>query len=103
MNCNGQTCKQEEFRVVLVLPCTRMVLVEQHGETRRLPRISMSRLARTAERITELLSLRMKWAVRSFVIDILPSSNELPPCAVVEGEVVRLEARISWICIGSGK
>jgi hypothetical protein len=59
-----------------------MVLVEQHGETRRLPRISIPRWARTAEQLTKALQVR--WTVRSIVIDLLPQSYDLPQCAVVE-------------------
>jgi hypothetical protein len=82
MNFTGQLAEQEQFRVVLILPWSQMVLVEQHGETRRLPRISIPRWARTAEQLTKALQVR--WTVRSIVIDLLPQSYDLPQCAVVE-------------------
>lgn len=82
MSFTGQLAEQEQFRVVLILPWSQMVLVEQHGETRRLPRISIPRWTRTAEQLTKALQVR--WTVRSIVIDLLPRSYDLPQCAVVE-------------------
>ena len=82
MAINGQLAEQEEFRVVVVFPWSQMVLVEQHGEHRQLPRINICKWTRTAEQLREVL--QVKWGVQSIVIDLLPKSHELPPCAVIE-------------------
>ena len=82
MNFTEQLVEQEEFRVVLVLPYSPMVLVERYDETYHLPRISILKRRRTAEQLSE--TIRKKWGVRTIVIDLLPKSHELPPCAVVE-------------------
>ncbi len=82
MSVKGQNAKQEEFRVALVLPWLRMVLVEKHGESNRLPRISIPKQFRVAEQLSGVL--QANWAVRSIVLDLLPHSRELPSCAVIE-------------------
>jgi Phosphotransferase enzyme family len=82
MNFTEQLVEQEEFRVVLVSPYSQMVLVERYDETHHLPRISILKRRRTAEQLSEIIL--EKWGVRSIVIDLLPKSHELPPCAVVE-------------------
>ncbi|WP_158822477.1 phosphotransferase [Granulicella sp. S156] len=90
MSVNGQNAEQEEFRVALVLPWSRMVLVDKHGETNRLPRISIPKQFRVAEQLTGVL--QAIWAVRLIVLDLLPKSEELPSCAVIE--VRGLESRV---------
>jgi hypothetical protein len=82
MNFTEQLAEQEEFRVVLVLPWSQMVLVERHHEAYQLPRISIRKRTRTAEQLAEALQAR--WGVRSNMIDLLPKSHDLPPCAVIE-------------------
>jgi hypothetical protein len=82
MSFNGQTVEQEEFRVVLILPWSQMVLAELHGETLQLLRVDIPRWTRTAQQLCEVL--REKWNVRSIVIDLLPGSQNLPRCAVIE-------------------
>jgi len=82
MNFTEQLVEQEEFRVVLISPYSQMVLAERYDGTYHLPRIRILKLMRTAEQLSEIT--RKKWGVRSIVIDLLPKSHELPPCAVVE-------------------
>jgi hypothetical protein len=82
MNFTEQLVEQAEFRVVMVLRYSRMLLVERYGETHHLPRIRILNRRRTAEQLSEVIL--KKWGVRSIVIDLLPKSHELPSCAVVE-------------------
>jgi hypothetical protein len=82
MNFNGQLDELEQFRVVLIFSRTQKVLVEGHGERRQLPRVNIRRWSRPAEQLSA--TLRAKWGMQSILIDLLPKSHELPPCAVIE-------------------
>jgi hypothetical protein len=82
MNFTEQLVEQEEFRVVLVSQYSQMLLVERYGETHHLPRLRILKHRRTTEQLLEII--RKRWGVRSIVIDFLPKSHELPPCAVIE-------------------
>jgi hypothetical protein len=82
MTVNEDFIEQEEFRIVLVLPWLQIVLVEHRDHVYRLPRISIPRWIRVAAQLTE--AILTKWAVRSIVVDLLPRSDDLSQCAVVE-------------------
>jgi hypothetical protein len=82
MNVNEQHAEQEEFRLVAVLPWSQMLLAEYQGHTRRLPRVKIFKWSRTAQQLSA--TLHKKWGLRSIIIDLLPSSDDLPRCAVVE-------------------
>jgi hypothetical protein len=82
MISNGQLDELEQFRVVLIFSWTQKVLVEEYGERRQLPRVNIRRWTRPAEQLSA--TLRAKWGVQSILIDLLPKSDELPPCAVIE-------------------
>lgn len=77
-----QLVEQDQYRIVLVLPQSKMVLAERHGETLRLPSVKIPRWARPAEQLTK--AIRERWNLPAIVIDHLPTERGLPPCAVVE-------------------
>ena len=70
------------YRVVLVLPRSKMVLAERHNEILRLPRIRIPQWTRIAEQLTN--EFLKAWNVRSVLIDVLPGALEIPRCAVIE-------------------
>jgi hypothetical protein len=78
----GHNVEQEEFRVVLVSPSSRMVLIETHETSYRLPRISIHKRSRHAEQLNEIL--HAKWNLRTIVLDFLPASEGSGPGAVIE-------------------
>jgi hypothetical protein len=82
MSINEQQAEFEEFRLVLILPRSKMALVQLDHETHRLPRMNIPKWCRRAEQLGK--AIRAKWGVQSIVIDILPEAPELTPCAVVE-------------------
>jgi hypothetical protein len=77
-----QLVRSDQYRVVLILPWSKMVLAERHGESLWLPRIDIPPWTRTAEQLTNMLLTN--WNVRSIVVDVLPGSQEISRCAVVE-------------------
>jgi hypothetical protein len=77
-----QLAEQEQYRIALVLSGPKQVLVEPHGGTVRLPRISIPRWTRVADQLTN--AIRNKWCLGSIMIDLLPGSQETPACAVIE-------------------
>jgi hypothetical protein len=77
-----QPVEQEQYRVLLMLPTSKMALVENHGGSLRLPRIGIPRWTRVGEELAE--AVRTKWGVRSIVIDFLPEPPDIPKCAVME-------------------
>jgi hypothetical protein len=78
----GQQIEFEEFRLVLILSWSDMVLIELKDGAHRLPRVCIPKWTRTARQLGE--TILKKWGVRSIVIDVLPGSRDLPPCAVIE-------------------
>jgi hypothetical protein len=80
MSFDGQ--EQEQFRLILVLPQSQMILAERYGETLRLPQAQIPRRTRTAQQLCA--ALWKKWAMRSIVIDLLQGSAKLSRCAVIE-------------------
>lgn len=82
MNMNGQHIDQEEFRIVLVLPWSGLVLASDDGFVFRIPRLSVPRRSRLAQRLCEAVEAR--WHIKTFLIDLLAPSEHLPPCAVME-------------------
>jgi hypothetical protein len=77
-----QLAEKVQYRIAIVLPRSKMVLAERHGETLRLPRVEILRWARPAEQLAR--AIRERWNLPSIVIDRLPAQSDLPPCAVVE-------------------
>lgn len=77
-----QLVEQDQYRIVLVLPQSKMVLAERHGETLRLPSVKIPRWARPAEQLTK--AIRERWNLPAIVIDRLPAEVDSLPCAMVE-------------------
>jgi len=78
-----QLVEQVQYRIALVLPGSRRVLVQPRDGSPQLPRISVPRWTRVAEQLT--MAIRHKWCLKSSVmIEILPGSQETPACAVIE-------------------
>ena len=77
-----QVAEQEQYRIALVLPHSKRVLVESRDGSPWLPRISIPRWTRVAEQLTK--AVRDKWCFGSILIDVLPCSQEAPACAVIE-------------------
>ncbi len=82
MNVNDQHVEQEEFRVVLVLPWSGLILAERHGNSLPLPRIIITSRARLAYQFEE--TARQRWNTAIVVIDILLGESNVSPCAVIE-------------------
>lgn len=77
-----QLAEQDQYRIALILPQSRAVLVEPHGGGLRLPHISIPKWSRVAEQLSK--AIRHKWGYGAVMIDSLPSSQETPACAVIE-------------------
>src|SRR5580692_471905 len=77
-----QLAEQEQYRIALLLPQSKRVLVESHDGNPRLPRISIPRWTRVADQLTK--AVRDKWCFASILIDFLPCSQEASACAVIE-------------------
>lgn len=73
---------RDEYRVALVLPVTRQILVLNDGGIFRLPRISIPKWTRPAEELTQAIA--EKWHVRSTIIDLLTDTSMQQTCAVAE-------------------
>jgi hypothetical protein len=82
MQTSREIVEQEEYRVAIVLPLTRMVLARGYRDSYLLPRLSIPKWTRTAEQITR--AIRKEWNVVSITIDFLPSEAERPVCVVAE-------------------
>ena len=82
MSINEDLVEQKEFRIVFVVPWSKMVLAELRDRIHQLPRIRVPRWTRAAESIAE--ALEVKWAVRAIAIDFLTGPDALPDCAVME-------------------
>ncbi|WP_353072018.1 phosphotransferase [Tunturiibacter gelidoferens] len=82
MTFSNQLDDQERYRVILVMPFSRMVLAERHGKALRLPRINIPKWTRPAERLNE--AVQAKWNIKSVIIDILSKEESTVPCAVAE-------------------
>lgn len=59
----------DHYRLVLVCPSTRRILVEGRGKSKALPRVSIPRWTRAAEKLTELIECR--WGMKAIVLDFL--------------------------------
>jgi hypothetical protein len=77
-----QLAEQEQYRIALLLPQSKRVLVESRDGNPRLPRISIPRWTRIASQLTN--AIRDKWRLGSMMIDVLPGTQETPACAVIE-------------------
>lgn len=77
-----QLAQQDQYRIALILPQSKTVLLEPHGGGLRLPHIGIPRWTRVAEQLTK--AVRDKWRLGSIMIDSLPGSQETPACAVIE-------------------
>ena len=71
-----------EYRVLLVLPATRQILVSNDCGTLRLPHLTIPKWTRPAETLTEAID--EKWHISSAVIDFFIGDADQPPCAVIE-------------------
>lgn len=65
----GADPRFDRYRLVLIAAADKRVLVEDHGYAGGLPRVSVPRWTRTAEKITA--QIREQWGFRSVVLDIL--------------------------------
>jgi hypothetical protein len=82
LSSNEDFAEQKEFRVVLILPWSKTLLVRHHDQTHRLPRFRIPKWTGVAQQLTEVV--QEKWAVCAIVVDLLPESNKRPPCVVFE-------------------
>ena len=83
MDLVDQVAQQDQYRIALLLPGSKTVLVEPRDGNPRLPRIDVPRWTRIAEQLTK--AIRDKWRLRSSIlIDVLPGSPQTPACAVIE-------------------
>lgn len=83
MDLVDQVAQQDQYRIALLLPGSKKVLVEPRDGSPRLPRISVPRWTRVAEQLTK--AIRDKWRLRSSImIDVLSGSQQTPDCAVIE-------------------
>lgn len=82
MRLAEQFPEQREFRIALLLPYSRMILVEHRDGIDQMPRLRISNRTRPAEQLSE--ALRAKWRIRSVVIDFLPQPRNLSRCVVIE-------------------
>jgi hypothetical protein len=82
MSINQDFSDQKEFRLVLILSWMQVVLAEHHGYRRQLPRINIPKGIRAAHWLGD--AFHQLWGARAVVIDFLPKSSDLPPCAVLE-------------------
>jgi hypothetical protein len=71
-----------EYRLVLARSGSQALWAENSGGMFRLPRISIPRWARPAERLQQ--AIEEVWRLRSVVLDLLASEKCSNPCAVVE-------------------
>src|ERR1700722_19436534 len=88
---------QIRYVIVLVDHVKRRLLLERVGHHRMLPEFAVSRYARPAEAITNLV-LR-KWNIRSVVIDFLATTPRTVTFAVLEAIVntsVDSGAEVTW-------
>lgn len=72
----------DHYRVALVQPRTRTLLVEAHSGALRLPSIDIPRRTRKAEQISK--AIHQRWGLRTVVIDMIESVAETARCAAVE-------------------
>lgn len=78
-----QLAEQDQYRIALVLPGSKRVLVEPRDGSPQLPRIVIPRWTRVSEQLT--MAIRDKWCLgSSILIDVFPGSQETPACAVIE-------------------
>ncbi|MGD0941454.1 MAG: phosphotransferase [Terracidiphilus sp.] len=83
MDLVDQLAQHDQYRIALFLPRSKKLLTELRNGSPRLPRINVPRWTRVAEQLTN--AIRDKWRLRSSImIDVLPSSQQTPACAVIE-------------------
>lgn len=86
-----------EYRVVLAVAATDLILTIAEGDTFRLPRVHIPKWTRPAEEITR--ELRDSWNLNTIVLDLHPSRNLRPACVVAE--VMSTTERDSALCMRS--
>jgi hypothetical protein len=74
--------QHDQYRIVLVLPWSKKVLVERDSNGLRLPHVNIPKWTRPAEQLTK--SIHEKWGLSSIVIDFLPQEQDMLACAVIE-------------------
>jgi hypothetical protein len=72
----------DEYRVALVLPVPRQVLVIDDSGNARLPRVDIPKQTRPAEEV--IAAIAKHWRVKAVVVDFLKDESMPVPCAVVE-------------------
>lgn len=82
MGAATQAVEQEDYRMALVLPSSKLILAVRDLNSLRLPRVSIPKWTRPAEQIKELIS--QEWGMPSIVIDFLEGQGQLPTCVVAE-------------------
>lgn len=77
-----QLMGQVQYRIALVLPRSKTIVVERHSGTPQLPRINISTSGRPAEQLTNKISKR--WGIHSIVIDYLSEQSASSRCVLME-------------------
>jgi hypothetical protein len=71
-----------EYRVILVEPCSRRILVVDSTDGHHLPTVSIPQWTRPAEQLQT--AIRSQWNVSAILLEFMPSSDGSPCCAVAE-------------------
>lgn len=73
---------QVEYRLALIQPESRELLVVQNNKRSQLPRVVTTMGQRQVEQITQLV--QQKWGIRATVLEMFPETCSEGPCAVME-------------------
>jgi hypothetical protein len=82
MNDSVTSTPTVEYKVVLAVPASKMILAMPEGNAVRLPRVHIHKWTRPAEEITR--ELRENWNLNTVVLSLVPNVDSQPGCAVAE-------------------
>lgn len=82
LHLSEQFDRLDHYRVALVQPRSRTLLVERQSGALRLPLVDIPQKTRKAEQISK--AIHQRWGVRAVVIDMLETAAPADRCAVVE-------------------
>src|ERR1700761_4085455 len=83
MAANAHAVEHIEYRVVVIHPTSKAVLVVDHDDSStRLPRVRIPKYTRVTQGLH--VAILEEWSVRGVVLDYLQFENSSCPCAVLE-------------------
>jgi hypothetical protein len=88
-----------EYKVVLVVPSSKMIFAIPDRNAFRLPRVHIPKWTRPAEEITR--ELRENWNLNTVVLNLLPNVDSRPACAVVEVMDTQITGGDPAFCLSS--